>query len=70
MREYVDFNDIAGVLRNDQRAYFDTVFALVKRKLSMREFAMVLRAKERGVAAKGIAGRLVPASLIACRYLH
>jgi hypothetical protein len=70
MREYVDFNDIAGVLRNDQRAYFSKVFALAKRKLSMREFAIVLRAKERGVAAKGIVGRLIPMSVNAHQFLH
>jgi hypothetical protein len=38
--------------------------------LSMREFAIVLRAKERGVAAKGIVGRLIPMSVNVHQFLH
>lgn len=42
-----NFDDIASLLKPRQRSYFENVFRLLNRKISMHEFAVILRAAER-----------------------
>jgi hypothetical protein len=59
MNTYVGISDTWGLLRNDQLEYFDAVFQRIRRKLSLREFAIVLRAMERGISAQRVAAALI-----------
>lgn len=60
MESYVGLEDIAEVLRAEQREYFDSVFMTIDRKLSWQEFTLVLRAMNQGVAPLHIAASLDP----------
>lgn len=54
MTDYLRFEEIARFVGCQKMTYARQVFSSVERKLTLREFAIVLRAMERGFTVKRI----------------
>jgi hypothetical protein len=59
MTRYIAFEDIASLLHTNQLVYAREVFLRLGRKLTLREFAIILRAMERGISAMSITSALI-----------